>query len=100
MMVVVSMSPSFDIYLVSRADLCYFSPTPLLLDYYYEGLEADEFEEKGKPVFDLDLGSQSDSQDSSDDEDDDEDVIANLSDHLPHSVRGEPEVGMSIILHI
>ncbi len=56
----------------------------------------DVFEEKGEPVFDLDLGSHSDSQDSSDDEYDDEDIMANLPDHLSRSVRGEGEVGMFI----
>ncbi len=56
------------------------------------------FEEKGQPVFDLDLGSPSDSQESSDDDDeeDDEDVMANLPDHLSRAVRGEnDDVGRS-----
>ncbi len=53
------------------------------------------FEEKGQPVFDLDLGSSSDSQDSSDDEND-EDVMANIPDHLSQAVRGEGEIGTGV----
>ncbi len=51
------------------------------------------FEEKGQPVFDLDLGSPSDSQEDSSDDEDDEDVMANLPDHLSRAMRGEDEVG-------